>query len=704
MDIKKEDLIVEKQVGKKILRMKDSHLLPTYLEKYPFYDRALPRISKTIKDIDNNLYVIDIGANIGDTVSLITDSVNGNFLCIEGDSDYLPQLKENIKQLKESKVLVEECYCSDTEENNKTISISRTNGTSRIVKDSKGNSKVKIKKLDTVISEYPEFKKTNLLKIDTDGFEISILRGSSKFLNDAKPVLFFEFTPAHYINNRQDPLEIFRILTKFGYTTALLYDNFGKPFEIINTSDIKRIKELMSLIDEKNIYYYDILAYHKSKDLKYAKLFESELFACVKIFDTDYKKVLDEKSQLETQILNKTDEINVINNELNIKRQELNYVYASRLWKIGRKISSLVEKIAPKLSIQRRILEKLWLIARFIVISIKNALRRLKSSLVLLKNKIKKLFEKKRFRKINTKSKKVLYIDHSYHEKTLSTVFFIDLLKEYYDVEIIWDESWKGEPFADLSHVDDSYLAVFFFQNLPTKEVYESIKCENIIFIPMYDSFIGYPYEHWAQYPNLKVINFSKATHTAFNNWGFDSMYIQRFIEPEEFCAGDIDQAFFYSRIEQLNIDTVTTIIGDQKLKLHVHNTMDPNHEFKHPTKKQEKKYDITYSTWFTKKEDKWKLAKTMAIFFASREYEGIGQGYLEGLISGRAVVAVDNPTMNEYIVHNKTGYLYDLKNPQKIDFSNVRTVQKNSYEYMKKGYQKWLKEKYNIIQFTQKP
>ena len=58
----------------------------------------------------------------------------------------------------------------------------------------------------------------------------------------------------------------------------------------------------------------------------------------------------------------------------------------------------------------------------------------------------------------------------------------IDYIKKYYDVEVVLDESWLGDgtPYPDLSFIDESYLAVIFFQNLPNKQIVKDIKNENI--------------------------------------------------------------------------------------------------------------------------------------------------------------------------------------------------------------------------------
>jgi hypothetical protein len=66
----------------------------------------------------------------------------------------------------------------------------------------------------------------------------------------------------------------------------------------------------------------------------------------------------------------------------------------------------------------------------------------------------------------------------------------------------------------------------------------------------------------------------------------------------------------------------------------------------------------------------------------------------------GKAVVAVDNPTMNEYIEHMKTGYLFDLERPKSLDFSGVRQVQRNAYQRVSEGYRAWESGKHRIIEF----
>ena len=269
------------KVGKKFLFLNLSHQLPVYYYKYPNYDRALPRICKKLKEIDKKLFVVDIGANIGDTVSLITDLTKGNFLCVEGDEKYLPILEKNVKRMSTNNhIKIEECYCGNKTEE-KAI-ISRTGGTAKIIKKNIQSIKgiesqvIKMKSLDRIIGENSNYKNSNLLKIDTDGFEIDVLSSGKTFIKDAKPLLYFEFTPELYVQNNQNQKTIWNLLRECGYKEALFYTNFGQAIEIIDIDNQNKISKLVKKIDDKNINYYDILVYHASKD-KYFELLKSEL-------------------------------------------------------------------------------------------------------------------------------------------------------------------------------------------------------------------------------------------------------------------------------------------------------------------------------------------------------------------------------------------------------------------------------------------
>ena len=66
---------------------------------------------------------------------------------------------------------------------------------------------------------------------------------------------------------------------------------------------------------------------------------------------------------------------------------------------------------------------------------------------------------------------KIAYIGHSFHQKTKSTKFFIDILLNYYSVDFYWTLPLKYKSDFEMFELDKKeYRALLFFQILPTVE------------------------------------------------------------------------------------------------------------------------------------------------------------------------------------------------------------------------------------------
>ncbi len=381
------------------------------------------------------------------------------------------------------------------------------------------------------------------------------------------------------------------------------------------------------------------------------------------------------------------------------KTTELNDAYHSRGWRFVVYVRKVLNVIIPRGSAQRRVTASIYEYskkgAKFYIGTkqrLSGSLSELKSGFVSFKPRAK--------RRINKQSKKIVFIGHYYHDKTKSSAFLIDYLRQHYEVKVILDESYIGKEFPDLSFVDRSYLAVVFFQSLPSRKIIDKIDNDNIIHFPMYDAAVGRGRGYWNEYRSLKMINFSSTLHKDFVKWRFESVYTQYFPEPEAFSPGNVGEAFFWQRLDSININTVACLLKGEEIKVHVHRTVDPWHKFIQPSKVLEDTFHIGYSDWFKTKEEMLDIVRSKGIYIAPREYEGIGMSFLEAMAMGKAVIAVNHPTMNEYIEDKKTGYLFDLKNPREICFGNIEEVQRNAHEYMKIGYQKWMAERRRIIDF----
>ena len=301
--------------------------------------------------------------------------------------------------------------------------------------------------------------------------------------------------------------------------------------------------------------------------------------------------------------------------------------------------------------------------------------------------------------------KKILYIGHSYHAKTLSTSFLLNLLSKHFDVKIILDESWQGEREPDLSNVGNDLFAVIFFQVI-SENMLKQISCDNIIFFPMYDDCVGRNVEYWYPYRNIKIFNFSSTLHNKLQSWGFNSEYIHyypKFIESSKPNKLNDLSIFFWQRTNDITWNQVKKIISNLDIEsIHIHKAVDPGHVFEKPSIDDEKVYKITYSDWFDTKEDYIKAVHSKTIYFAPRLFEGIGFSFLEAMAIGRVVIAPDNPTMNEYIVHGINGYLYNLDNIVPIHIDTADDILENLKRGVIEGEKKWQRDQHKIVEFIE--
>ena len=83
-------------------------------------------------------------------------------------------------------------------------------------------------------------------------------------------------------------------------------------------------------------------------------------------------------------------------------------------------------------------------------------------------------------------------------------------------------------------------------------------------------------------------------------------------------------------------------------------------------------KYNIKIIDWFESKEEYINTIKFVDVYFAPRIYEGIGLSFLEIMSYGKYIVAFNNPTMNEYIINQKNGFLFDFKTTDIVNFSKI--------------------------------
>lgn len=297
----------------------------------------------------------------------------------------------------------------------------------------------------------------------------------------------------------------------------------------------------------------------------------------------------------------------------------------------------------------------------------------------------------------------VVYVGHSYHQKTQSTKFFLEILEKKYNVINIPDYSWAGKPFPNLDFIDHNHKAVIFFQNFPNHNIINKLKNRNIIFIPMYDREVvrKFPLIYWKMYKKIKIINFSRTLHDKLSRYGMNTKYFQFFPKPKKIKMGRQNSIFFWQRTNDIDINIIDQLLpNNTKYNINIHIALDPGYHYKLPPKNLLSKYKITTSHWMRNKNDLLKKIEKSAIYFAPRKYEGIGLSFLEAMAMGRVVIGPNTPTMNEYIKDGITGYLYQLPPKEHIDLVNIKKIQIECYKYMSNGYNNWINSIPSLLKF----
>lgn len=244
--------------------------LDEFLTAFPNYSRNFSKLVAEILDEDKTSLIVDIGANIGDTAALLrSKGVSNPILCIEGNPIYINLLKLNATLFNDVEIV--QSFLGDKVD--KIIgTVITKEGTAKIIQEGLKES-IKTTTLDQLFSEN-NYKNLKILKVDTDGFDILILQGANKTIQEFKPIIFFEYDNSLNIAT-ESCLEYLLSLSRIGYKKVLFYDNFGNLLVSLNLTDQESLQLLDKYINNsfKPFPYYDVAVFHENDLVKLSSIF-----------------------------------------------------------------------------------------------------------------------------------------------------------------------------------------------------------------------------------------------------------------------------------------------------------------------------------------------------------------------------------------------------------------------------------------------
>ncbi|WP_153798739.1 FkbM family methyltransferase [Foetidibacter luteolus] len=252
-------------------------LISTYKEQKDF-NGEIARLVNIVNEKYPDLVLLDVGANVGDTVAIIKSIKDIPIVCIEGDELSYRYLQRNVAQFKHVTTIKQFLGETDSSIN---VTLDKQGWNTTIIPGKEGASLVQLLTLDTVINDIPDKSKIKFLKIDTEGFDTIILRGAFNYLKQVKPVVYFEYNRDNMNAIGEDGLSTIFSLASLGYSDILFFDDRGRFVISASLSNEDIVSQLHHYANGSGslIYYYNICLFHKEDETLAKKITENELLA-----------------------------------------------------------------------------------------------------------------------------------------------------------------------------------------------------------------------------------------------------------------------------------------------------------------------------------------------------------------------------------------------------------------------------------------
>jgi FkbM family methyltransferase len=260
------------------------HLLDQYRAQHPLYDRRLPALARLVSEAWPDRTIVDVGANIGDTIALCRLSgCTAPIIGVEPSHQYFGYLEINTRSNPTlfADVTIQQVFIGDPKIR---YQLEEGLGTAHIRTDATGvddASDVPTFSFDMLAAAH-----ISLIKIDTDGFDAAIIDSNADYLATMRPVIWAE-ADTRDICDEQKWTEVLRKLTHT-HPLVCVFDNFGflvghgelseKHQLITDLISYSRRHKAASVaaFGAPRIYYLDIAFFPRSQEDLFGK-FLSEL-------------------------------------------------------------------------------------------------------------------------------------------------------------------------------------------------------------------------------------------------------------------------------------------------------------------------------------------------------------------------------------------------------------------------------------------
>lgn len=276
-----DKLDVKYKIGKYTALLPPSHPLPSYQEAHPKYDRYF---SKWLELIGKKPLILDIGANVGDTVLFLCSHSNCKIFAIEPEKEFFEYLELNVKKNRLDHRVTLERLALLPGKDERTVSLKTGRGTaSTKIHDTRKKSNQEFKVI--TVNDYLENAEESfdLIKMDTDGLDLYLVRDVIENEKANRSILLFELDHSFYGKTWKAKFsELFKRLESLKYS-LIAVDNLGRPMMALN-HDLTNLNHLFVWIENqrklnfRSAFYLDIWAFPQERTAAYNKIVSYEKF------------------------------------------------------------------------------------------------------------------------------------------------------------------------------------------------------------------------------------------------------------------------------------------------------------------------------------------------------------------------------------------------------------------------------------------
>lgn len=250
-------------VGKYPIQMPGNSMQLVNYQLYPHLNSQFGRLALAIEKKYSDLVVIDVGANVGDTIAVLKSVIDVPIIAVEGDELCYEYLERNIRQFQN--VYLIKSYLGEKAQS-VIVNLEHEGWNATIIPGEEGAKKITFSTLDEVIKSggFADLM-LKLLKIDVEGFDTIVLRGASEIIRKHQPVLFFEYNMKNMKAINEDGLSTLLSFEKFGYERIVFFDHKGNLVLATDMQNNEAITYMHNYISsEKNLLaYFDICIFHR---------------------------------------------------------------------------------------------------------------------------------------------------------------------------------------------------------------------------------------------------------------------------------------------------------------------------------------------------------------------------------------------------------------------------------------------------------